>query len=263
VSNPLPRPSDADLAEINSLLDWHAGTLLPDGRLIGRLERTAGKRPAPAQIPDKRIRILNDLVHLKNKKVLEIGCFEGIHTIGLRQFCEDVTAVDVRPQNVLKTLARLSWHGVSAKVHQYDAEEIGADFPRFDVIFHIGVLYHLANPVQHLLNIGQLCDYLFLDTHVAPNEKAGVSIGVDGMSFSGARHREGGWADPFSGKDKHAIWLTRESVLDVLKHAGFSNTQILQERQERNGPRLLLIAARQPVAPVRAQKKPKKAKDSV
>ena len=78
--------TDEDLDEVNNMLDWHAGTLLPDGRLLGRLERTPGKRTRPDTVPDERIILLNRRVPLRGRSVLEIGCFEGIHTLGLCQF---------------------------------------------------------------------------------------------------------------------------------------------------------------------------------
>lgn len=241
----LDAPTDAELEQINKMLDWHAGTLLPDGRLLGRLERRPGKRVEPGIIPDPRFTRLDTLINLKQKRVLEIGCFEGIHTLGLLHYCDDVTAVDVRPQNVVKTLARLSWHGQSAKVFQKDVERIDASaFPKFDVVVHIGVLYHLANPVTHLLSLAPVCDYLFLDTHVARDENNLTELKIVERSYRGAQHAEGGWADPFSGRGDSAFWLTLESLLGALKVAGFAPTQILQKREERNGPRVLLLATK-------------------
>src|SRR6185436_4690646 len=102
------------LEEANTAFDWRAATELPNGMMLGRV--SAHKRPVPERIPDKRIALLDSLVGLRGKSVLEIGCFEGIHTIGLRTFTDNVTAVDVRPTNVFKALARLSLHGADAKV---------------------------------------------------------------------------------------------------------------------------------------------------
>lgn len=245
VSNLVPHPTDADLAEINTLLDWHAGTLLPDGRLLGRF--TPDKRPEPGRIPDRRIRLLNSMIPLKGKRVLEVGCFEGIHTIGLRRHGAKVTAIDVRPQNVIKTMTRLSWHGMSANVRQFDAERITPDFPAFDIVFHFGVLYHMMRPVEHLHNVAPICDYLYLDTHIAQDETEVVSFSVGGENYRGAKHGEGGWGSPFSGKDAEALWLTRASLMQALERAGFAHAQVLQERDERSGPRLLLLAARRPL----------------
>ncbi|MGE0742050.1 MAG: class I SAM-dependent methyltransferase [Hyphomonadaceae bacterium] len=246
MSFPLPSPSDSDLAEINKILDWHAAAELPDGRLLGRLDRNPGKRNEPARVPDPRIRWLNRAVKLKGKSVLEIGCFEGIHTIGLKHFTDSVTAIDVRPQNVVKTLTRLSWHGLSANVYQFDADRIGGDFPKYDVIFHFGVLYHMLRPVEHLINLGAHCDYLYLDTHVAADSDMLMSFAVGENVYDGVRRNEGGWSSPFAGTEDAALWLTRDSLMRALRDAGFVDMQILQDRAERNGPRLLILAWRDP-----------------
>jgi tRNA (mo5U34)-methyltransferase len=103
--------SDEILAEFQELLDWRAAAPLPDGRLLGRTHE--GKREKIQPIPDKRITLLNQLIPLEGRTVLEIGCFEGIHTMGLLQYGPHVTALDLRPVNVLKTIAR-SWTRVSA-----------------------------------------------------------------------------------------------------------------------------------------------------
>lgn len=254
-------PSDADLREINELLDWHAGAPLPDGRILGRVERTPSKRAAPGVIPDARIRLLNKLIPLKNKKVLEIGCFEGIHTAGLKGFECELTAIDVRPQNVIKTLTRLSWHGMSAEVFQYDAEAIGPDFPKFDIVFHIGVLYHMMHPVQHLKNLAHIGELLFLDTHVATEGSNVRSFEIGDKTYRGQDYAEGGWKNPFSGKDPSALWLTEDSLMDALGHAGFAQTRLLQRRDERNGLRLLVLAARTDLPKDPAIKAKKKAQE--
>jgi 2-polyprenyl-3-methyl-5-hydroxy-6-metoxy-1,4-benzoquinol methylase len=233
--------SERDLREINGMLDWRAGTLL-DCRLLGRVGVTPGKRTEPAPVPDPRIVALHRLIDLRGKSVLEVGCFEGIHTLGLRMFSEDVTAIDIRPVNVIKTVARLSYHGTWAKVFQADVETLETSFGVFDLIFHCGVLYHLMAPVEHLMAVGRMCRYLFLDTHVARDEKRIVTLEIDGYPYRGAFHDEGGWADPFSGKDRRSLWLTRESLDEALRRAGFANLKVLEEREERNGPRLSLLA---------------------
>lgn len=242
----LPPPSDAELAEINKMLDWHAGTRLPDGRVLGRLEVKPGKRPQPQAIPDARIKRLNDLVGLKGKHVLEVGCFEGIHTAGLLKFGARVTAVDLRPQNVVKTLARLSYHGLSARVFQLNVEQMDGVVGRFDLIFHFGVLYHLAKPVEHIRTIAPMCTHLYLDTHIAPEDKRPREISVEGRTYQGVDYSEGGWADPFSGAQAKSFWLTRESLTAALNEAGFAKVDYLQDRAERNGPRVLLLASRDP-----------------
>lgn len=234
---------DTTIAEVNSMLDWHAGTVL-NGQILGRLGTTPGKRTSPGKIPDYRIERLHELVNLTDKSILEVGCFEGIHTLGLRLYSENVTAVDIRPLNVVKTATRLSMHGASAKVFVADVETLSLQFGHFDVIFHCGVLYHLMSPVEHILAIGPMCNTLFLDTHVARDEKEIIERKSDNFSYQGAYHGEATWLDPFSGKDAQSFWMTQESLTEALRRAGFSTVNPIEFREERNGPRVAILASR-------------------
>lgn len=236
--------SNAELAEINQLLPWYAGASLPYGRILGRLDARPGKRTEPGKIPDKRIVRLNEEIPLRGLSVLEVGCFEGIHTIGLRMYCDDVTAIDVRSVNVFKTLARLACHGTWAKVFQKDVENMDTKDGQFDLVFHCGVLYHLLNPADHILALGPVTKHIFLDTHIARNEPRIEERRVGDTAYFGAYHDEGGWADPFSGRDPSALWLTKESLLDLLSRAGFVTQNIWEVREERNGPRISLVASK-------------------
>jgi tRNA (mo5U34)-methyltransferase len=261
--------SDQELDEINSLLPWHAGAPLPDGRLLGRLGTVPGKRLRPDRIPDKRIVRLDRVLPLAKLSILEVGCFEGIHTLGLRMFAGDVTAIDVRPVNVVKTLARLACHGVSAKVFQQDVERLDASFGRFDLVFHCGVLYHLRNPVAHMMVLRHMCTHLFLDTHVARDERRIKTIKCEGKSYYGAYHHEGGWNDPFSGRNDTSFWLTLASLEQLLHEGGFSIREMWELREERGGPRISLLATRagaseaaQPAAGARTREPPPGARSS-
>jgi tRNA (mo5U34)-methyltransferase len=239
-----PELSDADLDAINSLLPWFAAAPLPDGRLLGRLDARPGKRTDPGKIPDKRIVRLNEAVPLRQRCVIEVGCFEGIHTMGLLQFCDDVTAIDVRPINVVKTAVRVSLSGLRARVAVQDVEKLDPSFGRFDVMFHCGVLYHLLNPAEQILAMGSLVDHVFLDTHIARDEPKIVERQLGGTSYQGAFHDEGGWSDPFSGRDPTAFWLTLDSIQALLKSAGFVKQDLWEVREERNGPRISLLASK-------------------
>jgi 2-polyprenyl-3-methyl-5-hydroxy-6-metoxy-1,4-benzoquinol methylase len=240
-----PRPlkiSDQIIEEVNRLLDWRAAAPLPDGRILGLA--SPGKRESINVIPDKRITLLNQLFPLASRKVLEIGCFEGIHTMGLLQYTDHLTCLDLRPINVIKTLARLSLSGRSAAVFQGNCEDLDESFGSFDLVFHFGVLYHLMSPVQHLRALGRFADSIYLDTHIAPSSKATQTAVVDGESYRYSTVDEAGWLDPFSGADPTSIHLTFESLKKALGLAGFVNTALLNFRQERNGPRLLMFASR-------------------
>jgi len=228
--------SDANLLEINETLNWHSGVELPDGRVLGSL--TNSKRTTPEPIPDYRVVKLNELIGLKNKSVLELGCFEGAHTLSFLKYTDDVTAVDVRPQNVINTLTRLSAFGKKADVFVCNVEDIDTTLGVFDVIFHCGVLYHLSNPVEHFLKLKGMCKYMLLDTHIASDTIPKKSMTHEEKQYNGVSYMEGGWRDPFSGLDKSSFWLSEESLRELIQDSGYSVEEKWEYRTERNGPRI-------------------------
>jgi len=114
--------TDDELREVNRLLPWSCFTADSSGRRFGR-RAWAGKREVPQAIPDPRIVQLNEKFGLSDKHVLEVGCFEGVHTIGLAMFARHVTAVDSRIENVVKTMVRCGFFGYSTQVFKCDLEK--------------------------------------------------------------------------------------------------------------------------------------------
>lgn len=239
------RLSDADLAELNTILDWKSFVADRHGRRFGNVA-WAGKRNEPQLIPDPRIVLLHEQLDLADKHVLEIGCFEGNHTIGLTRFAKRVTAVDGRIANVVKTVVRCAMFGDYPAVFKCDVEarplDVGA--LQADVVHHVGVLYHLKDPVRHLRDLGAIARVaVMLDTHYALDEDATATYAVDGKEYRYKRYEEFGLADPFSGMHEHSKWLRLDDILALLAEAGLSDVRVLQKRNERNGPRMLVIAA--------------------
>jgi tRNA (mo5U34)-methyltransferase len=233
--------NDEDLAEINRMLPWYAGTELGDGRVLGSLTARPGKRESIQAIPDKRITKLNGTLGLSGKTVLEIGCFEGIHTLGLCSYGAKVTAVDIRPLNVIKTAARLACYGYSASVFPIDVEDQTVELPDFDIVFHCGVLYHLEDPVTHLARLLPRCRAIYLDTHVAAEADDDATLEAAGRVYHGHQHHEAGWADPFSGRGGGAFWMRTSDLIGFLNESGFE-VDIWSERDERNGRRIGVLA---------------------
>jgi hypothetical protein len=180
--------------------------------------------------------------------VLEFGCFEGIHTVGLSQFARQVTAVDGRIENVTKTIVRTAFYGYRPTVFQHDVEEASAriELLQADILHHVGVLYHLRDPVRHLLDLGGYIRLgVMLDTHYALPEEASESYLVNGRKYSYKRYQERGPTDVFSGLHAHSKWLPVDVISDLLKESGFGRVEVVETRLERNGPRVLLFASRQ------------------
>ena len=238
--------SDGDLAELNAILDWKSFVADRHGRRFGNVA-WSGKRTEPQVIPDPRIVLLNDHLDLSDKHVLEIGCFEGNHTVGLCRLARAVTAVDGRIANVVKTVVRCAMFAQHPTVFKCDVEARPLDVAALeaDVVHHVGVLYHLRDPVSHLRDVGQLARVgLMLDTHYALDSEATESYVVGGAEYRYRRYLEFGPDDPFSGMHEHSKWLRLDDILGALAAVGLSDIGVLRTRSERNGARMLAIARR-------------------
>jgi SAM-dependent methyltransferase len=238
--------TDKELSELNNLLNWQCYILDARGRQFGN-RAWDGKRCEPQSVPDRRITLMNERLHLADKHVLEVGCFEGIHTVGLLMFAQKVTAVDSRIENVVKTIVRCAMFGYSPVVFTHDVEDESADtkLPEVDVVHHVGVLYHLRDPVNHLIELGRRCRVgIMLDTHYCLDEETTDEYEVSGKAYRYKKYSESGYQDMFSGMYDHAKWLSLADIRTVLTGAGFNKVDIVEERQERNGPRTLLFAER-------------------
>jgi 2-polyprenyl-3-methyl-5-hydroxy-6-metoxy-1,4-benzoquinol methylase len=239
--------SDADLSRLNQLLPWKAFTVDRHGRRFGGAA-WKGKRDDPQPVPDRRVLLLDARFGLADKHVLEVGCFEGIHTVGLSRLAARVTAVDGRIENVAKTILRCAMYGRHPTVFMHDVDQLPAsyDLLRADVLHHVGVLYHLRDPVRHLLEIGKyIRQGIMLDTHYAQDEEARETYEVDGERYRYKLFRERGRGDVFSGLGESSKWLTLDVITRLLRLTGFDEIELVETRRERNGPRVLLLARRQ------------------
>jgi SAM-dependent methyltransferase len=236
--------SDDDVERLNSLLPWQCFTVDSGGRPFGGVA-WSGKRDVPQPVPDPRILRFHERFNLSDKHVLEIGCFEGVHTIALSRLANRVTAIDARVENVVKTVVRCAFFDERPRVFVYDAErgEPGDPLLRADLCHHVGVLYHLEDPVSHLRRLATCISRgMMLDTHYSDDENATEEYEVDGDRVRFRRYRELGRGDVFSGLGSTSKWLRLDDITDVLREAGFGTVEVVEKRDERNGPRVLLFA---------------------
>jgi len=234
------------LARLNHILDWNCFTVDVNGRRFGSAAWN-GKRLVPQDIPDRRIVLIHERFNLAGKQVLEVGCFEGVHTTGLLQFTDKVTAVDSRVDHVVKTMVRCGFYQVNPRVFQFNVEAPEANYKKLeaDYVHHVGVLYHLIDPVSHLLRMGEVIKKgVMLDTHFSDINDANEQYEIDEESFVYKRYLEYGKSEMFSGMYEHSKWLTLDGIKRCLEKAGFNQIDVVEIRNERNGPRVLLFAER-------------------
>jgi tRNA (mo5U34)-methyltransferase len=168
----ISRMSNQDLALQNDMLPWACYLLDDKGRAFA-IAYSNSRRAEPQLIPDKRIIELDKRLSLRDLTVLELSCFEAHHTRALIKRAKRVNAIDSRIENVVKTLVHCAMFGYRPEVEMLNLEEqlpldIGL---KCDVLDHVGVLYHLTNPVKNLVELcAKTKQLVILDTHVArPN----------------------------------------------------------------------------------------------
>jgi hypothetical protein len=180
--------------------------------------------------PDTRLVNFSNLVNITiTDTILELGSFEGHHTIDLYHpiFPSKLITLDVRITNCMKTLIhcflakRLIPNIICEDLEDYKS------LPDVDYIINIGVLYHLTNPLKHLELCGEACSKgMLLDTHYT-NSKAAE------------KHNEPGFQYPRAGVKEYSKWLPLPVIKNKVIELGFKIKES-HERIEANGPRVCM-----------------------
>lgn len=237
--------SNQQLQDFQEVVAWQTGMRLPDGRVLG----VPGKRGNITDGLDPRVRIVWERLQPENKSILEFGVLEGNLTAQLAGICQRVVGLEIRPKNIAGALIRLFVHGVgNAQLRLQDVRDLDDDLGRFDIAFHVGVLYHLPDPVSHLARVAQIADDLVLCTHYAKETLPlpDTSLTWGGETYRGKVWPEGEWGNAFAGVEPTAVWLYQEDLLRLLRDLGYASVELVEDRQERNGPRLRVLARQRP-----------------
>ena len=121
-------------------------------------------------------------------------------------------------ENVVKTVVRCNFYGQhpQAMVVDVDDQEQLAAMDA-DICFHVGVLYHLADPVRHLRSLLPLVRRaILLDTHIAYADECDGEDSDDGYAYRYKVAGEFGRGDPFSGMSAHSRWLQLSTIREIL-----------------------------------------------
>jgi hypothetical protein len=93
----------------------------------------------------------------------------------------------------------------------------------FDLIVHVGVLYHLLGPIEHLMQLRRWGPRLLLDTHCTRGECPEL-------------HRER-FDQPRAGFRSGSWWLPKMMIEGELRQR-WDKVELIDDREERNGRRV-------------------------
>ena len=243
-----------EIEKLNTILPW--STVMSFRGEFQGSPWDARKRASVFWLPDSHIIKLKDLI--SDGRVLEVGCHEGVFTLGLLMEAKKVVALDGRIENVAKTLMRV-WlanaldraDGVCYDLEKLRVPELSpldADGYGFELLHHNGVLYHLSDPLGHLDNVleSNPTKAIFLDTHVAREEQCNDTYESAGKTYSVFNYKEPAIRTiaPFAGITPLARWLRFDDLKSYLVEKGFTNFITEELRVERNGLRTRIVCTK-------------------
>lgn len=161
---------------------------------------------------------------LSGKRVLDVGCSEGFFSIEAKKRGADyVLGVDADPPVIARAQFAREILDLDIDYRVGGVYQIDPEWGTFDVVFFLGVFYHLDHPFLGLKNVAAACkEMLFLDSQALMDDPSGGECEI--MRF---------YKDGFGG-DKTNRWLpNRKCLLSMLDSVGFNEINDLTYRENR------------------------------
>ena len=176
---------------------------------------------------------------LKNKNVLDLGCFEGGHTYQFEKKGANVIGIEANIFSYLKCLLNKNTLNMKSKfllgcANKY-MEQCILNNTRYDLIFCCGLLYHMTEPIKMLNSMSKISNSFYIWTLIVTNEseelwdnKNILEINIDGFKCKGYKYYYPDRYDrDYAGSHKYCVRLKSNTIIDACKHFGFS-TKILE-----------------------------------
>ncbi|QMU29215.1 TIGR04290 family methyltransferase [Adhaeribacter radiodurans] len=155
--------------EIDQLKPWFHNIHLPDGTQTAP-NHTLGDFPA-FKWQDIAPYIPEDLT---NWKVLDVGCNAGFYTIELAKRGAQVLAIDIDPHYLKQAAWIAQQFGLEKQIEfrQLQVYDVAHLEQKFDLIWYMGVMYHLRYPLLSLDILSQKLNRLMVfQTLTMPGEE--------------------------------------------------------------------------------------------
>jgi SAM-dependent methyltransferase len=154
---------------------------------------------------------------LEGKRVLDLGCNAGYWSLlALQKGCEYLVGIDGRQMHVdqaqlvfaVNEIDPSRYELVRGNLFDIDLRQLGS----FDIVFCLGLMYHVSKPVTLIEKIAQVnSDLLIIDTSLA------------GLPGSLLHYKREVLDDPRSGVDYDLVaYPTRRAVIDMVRPFGYT-----------------------------------------
>ena len=205
--------------------------------------------------------MLERLGSITEWRVLELGPLEAGHTTIIHNAgAAEITAIEAHSLAFLKCLIvkeilRLSRaHFKLGNFEKY----LATSTEHFDLIVASGVLYHLTNPLQTLLDMMRLSDRIFIWSHFFDEAAMPIGdprraqfletkqvreIGSDRLTYNLRSYGKIGVNPAFCGGiEGGSVWLDRDEVTRLFESRGYVVETSFLHDQHPNGPCACLLA---------------------
>jgi tRNA (mo5U34)-methyltransferase len=155
-------------AESRALAPWFHNLHLPDGSQtapehpLGDFPRVKWQQIAPFIAPD-----------LSGWRVLDIGCNAGFYSFELARRGAQVTAMDIDARYLRQAGWAARQYGLESRIEfrQGSVYELAGSRERYDLVWFLGVLYHLRHPLLALDIVREITlSQMVLQTLTMPGE---------------------------------------------------------------------------------------------
>jgi hypothetical protein len=190
------------------------------------------------------LQALNELFPLKGRSVIEFGPFDGYQTVGLSSLGANVTAIEARAENVIKTQAGLAAAGLNARLIIDDFHN-AAKYGRFDLAFAHGVYYHSVAPFVFLRNLVSLSDNILIGGFCATDElpvSAWSTLTHESATYRAKKYFEG--TSYTAGINSIGYFFHGDDLMMFFEKHGFDIIVISDEQQKATAGRFLRFLAR-------------------
>ncbi len=156
------------MAEITALAPWFHNLHLPDG------EQTAPDHPL-GDFPLVKWRQIEPYIpaDLRGQRVLDIGCNAGFYSFELARRGADVLAIDIDAHYLRQARWAARRFDLQERIQfqQASVYDLARSTERFDIVWFLGVLYHLRHPLLALDILREVtANLLVLQTMTMPGE---------------------------------------------------------------------------------------------
>lgn len=183
-------------------------------------------------------RLLGSNGRLDGMHILELGPLEGGHSYMLEQFgAESIVAIEANRDAYLKCLVAKEIAGlkrVKFMLGDFCAYMAQTD-DRFDMVFAVGILYHLPDPIQTIQSICRLTDKAFVWSHVYDDQtyNGPPRASVRDNRFPHIELFEWDYADTMNdpkfwgGNKRVNRWMRKDDMIETFRTNGLSRISIV------------------------------------